>query len=410
MKFRTFLTVVMLLASFLYGFAGNYKVKKGGTLTVPCTATAPSGGWITHTFYQFVNPEDSKYLGISSNSSDCKATYYGLNVRSNIKIEVTYAYSYRGTYDENIHVGHASYYDYITVEGAPNATGVSVREGKEISMVPGQTVTLHADFKPSNADGVAEWGLLNDWGHPYCFKLKVNSTGSEAYVTGKEEGEAYLICMLPGDQSTVNVVTLKCSQSASSKLPTAISLSPNELKLTEGKSLTISPSFTPSDSYSPIKWESSDEAIATVSESGVVKGIDSGTATITATTENGLKSEAVVTVVPIIESFTVPSSVTVNLGYDFKVKPTVYPEGAEATFSYKSDNSSIVSTSNGGGSIRGCRVGTATVTVSNSVTKTSKEIIVNVVDPGHNKSRRQVANRLRLIKATANRAIMNQKK
>ena len=59
---KTAVLILLLLSVDLSAEAGNYNVKKGSTITVPCTATAPAGGWITHAFYSFVTCIPDNYL------------------------------------------------------------------------------------------------------------------------------------------------------------------------------------------------------------------------------------------------------------------------------------------------------------------------------------------------------------
>ena len=85
-----------------------------------------------------------------------------------------------------------------------------------------------------------------------------------------------------------------------------------------GKSITLEVSFTPSNATNKnVTWESDDTGIATVTN-GVVKGISEGTATITATSEDGNKTaECIVTVTPAPEGTTfklVTDATTLNAG------------------------------------------------------------------------------------------------
>jgi len=71
----------------------------------------------------------------------------------------------------------------------------------------------------------------------------------------------------------------------------SVSISPTELTLTEGESLTLTYTISPSNaSVKGVTWKSSSPSVATVSESGEVKALADGTTTITVTTEDGGKT------------------------------------------------------------------------------------------------------------------------
>ena len=76
---------------------------------------------------------------------------------------------------------------------------------------------------------------------------------------------------------------------------TAIDLDNYSAEIEVGETFTLNATLTPSNSTSPIMWESSDETVATV-ENGVVTGVGSGTAIITASVSDDVTEECVVTV------------------------------------------------------------------------------------------------------------------
>lgn len=78
---------------------------------------------------------------------------------------------------------------------------------------------------------------------------------------------------------------------------TNLELDKNSASLTTGQSLTLVPTFTPADaSDKTLTWTTSDNTIATISDAGVVTAINAGTATITATTNDGSNLTATCTV------------------------------------------------------------------------------------------------------------------
>ncbi|MDE6050020.1 MAG: Ig-like domain-containing protein [Paramuribaculum sp.] len=70
-----------------------------------------------------------------------------------------------------------------------------------------------------------------------------------------------------------------------------------DLELTEGETATLKAIITPENATDKtVTWSSSNEAVATVSATGLVTAIKAGTATITASTANGLTATCTVTV------------------------------------------------------------------------------------------------------------------
>jgi hypothetical protein len=82
---------------------------------------------------------------------------------------------------------------------------------------------------------------------------------------------------------------------------TGVSLDKESATLEVGKKLTLTSTVTPADAANKqVVWSSSSNAIATVSEEGIVTGVSPGVATITATTVAGGKTaSAQITVIPV---------------------------------------------------------------------------------------------------------------
>lgn len=77
---------------------------------------------------------------------------------------------------------------------------------------------------------------------------------------------------------------------------TGISLNKTELALEQYREEALIPTLTPEGATTPVTWESSDQTVATVSETGLVKAIKVGTATITAKAGEGVSTTCAVTV------------------------------------------------------------------------------------------------------------------
>ena len=136
-----------------------------------------------------------------------------------------------------------------------------------------------------------------------------------------------------------------------------------------GGSVTLTPTITPANYTSTVEWESDDESVATVSSAGVVSGVATGTAKITAKSSDdaSIKAECVVTV-------TAPIAVTgVSLNKDamdlyFGDTETLVANFAPAnatnkTVTWESDDTSVATVSSDG-LVTAVGEGTCTITVT----------------------------------------------
>lgn len=114
-------------------------------------------------------------------------------------------------------------------------------------------------------------------------------------------------------------MSLLLRQRQKKKTEPSIKLNKSEARVKKGKTLQLKATVTPSDLN--VTWTSSDTKVATVTNSGKVKGIKQGTATITATVTdaNGATVEAACKI-------TVPYNITykLNKGTNNKNNPSTY--------------------------------------------------------------------------------------
>lgn len=159
----------------------------------------------------------------------------------------------------------------------------------------GEKLSLTATVSPENA---VEKGVMWSTSNP---SVAVVTNG---VVTGKKAGAATITATtISGNKTATSVVTV----TAPTVVPTSVKLDKATLALTKSQSSTLKATVSPSNAANKkVTWKSSDTKIATVSTGGNVKGVASGTATITATTADGKKT-ATCTV-------TVHSYVTLKVG------------------------------------------------------------------------------------------------
>lgn len=147
-----------------------------------------------------------------------------------------------------------------------------------------------------------------------------------------------------------------------------IQLNYNEKNIVIGEEFTIKATIVPSSAADQVRvtWSSSKTSVATVSSSGVVKGLKGGTAIITCKTDDGkFTAFCVVTVVERVTSVTLnKSNIPVGLGKTYTLKATIKSNAAtKPTVKWTSSNTRIA-TVDSKGKITGKAIGTVTITAA----------------------------------------------
>lgn len=156
----------------------------------------------------------------------------------------------------------------VTVTADP-PTGIAISPEK-LTLREDETGMFTYTLTPSNAYTKVTWSSSNE------SVAMVNSSGK---VTAVAEGTATVSVSTDNgfsSSATVEVVPL----------PTRISL-PETVKITIGYPYSIKPTLYPLNAVSKYTWETSDNKIVVIDESGRVRGKAEGTANVTVTTENG---------------------------------------------------------------------------------------------------------------------------
>ena len=114
-----------------------------------------------------------------------------------------------------------------------------------------------------------------------------------------------------------------------------------------------------------------------MNQNGVVTGVKKGRTFINVETDNGKTAYCKLTVTaPEPVSIVLPKTATVAVGGTLTLTPTITPEGAETTLTWKSDDNSVSVDANG--VLTGVAEGLALVTVSTSNGLTSNVCKVTV--------------------------------
>ena len=172
-------------------------------------------------------------------------------------------------------------------------------------------------------------------------------------------------------------------------LATSIELNETSAEITEGGTMQLTATVLPEDATDKtVTWVSSDESVATVDENGLVTAVSPGTATITATTNDGseLSASCAVTVLPNIVLATSmdlnQSNAEVNVGETVQLTATMLPEDAtDKTVTWASSDESIAAVDENG-LVTAVAPGTATITATtNDGSELSASCVVTVMNP-----------------------------
>lgn len=150
---------------------------------------------------------------------------------------------------------------------------------------------------------------------------------------------------------------------------TGISLNKTTTSIQRGSTETLTATVTPNNATDrTVTWSTSDASVATVSSSGVVSAVGVGTATITATTNDGTNLSASCTVTVYWNAVTgvsiTPATATVNVGETTTLSAVFTPANASnQNVTWTSSNTSVA-TVNASGVVTGVSEGNATITVT----------------------------------------------
>lgn len=211
--------------------------------------------------------------------------------------------------------------------------------------------------------------------------VKVHDNG---YVEGLKEGTTTLNAyIMPADNEVIsdvrgnaftknNIISLpdqairKESVKVTVVKETKVSLDKKKLSIPVKGNGKLKATVSGSLSDKTVTWSSSDRKIATVSKTGVVTGKKVGTVTITATTKDGKKVNAVVTVTSITLN---KKSVSLGKGESFVIQPTLSKGTTDKLSGVRFATSNkkivrVVKTKNGKATIKAIKTGKAKITVT----------------------------------------------
>ena len=230
--------------------------------------------------------------------------------------------------------------------------GVSI-DKSSATLLEGETITLTATINPSNATN-----------------KNVTWSSSNSSVASVSNG---VVTALKAGTTTITVTTEDGGKTATCYVTVIakvsnISLNKTSASLTEGDTLTLTATITPSNATNKnVTWSSSNSSVASVSN-GVVTALKAGTATITVTTEDGGKTATCSITVnekiyPVSGISLNKSTLTMCENENYTLTATITPSNAtNKDVGWSSSNTSVATVSNG--VITALNVGTTTITAT----------------------------------------------
>ncbi len=227
-----------------------------------------------------------------------------------------------------------------------------------VTLVEGDTDELMATVMPENAtDKGIEWTSNNE---------SVATVSPTGLVTAIKDGKATITVKTnDGGFSAVCEVTVNKKIIPVSE----IELNKIELTLDEGKEEKLVVTVKPDDATDKsVVWESSNTAVATVDQEGLVKAVKDGTAKITVKTKDGVEATCDVTVnkkvIPVTEVQLNKEVMDLMEGDEEKLVVTVKPDDAtDKSVVWKSSNETVV-TVDLNGLVKAVREGDAMIIVT----------------------------------------------
>lgn len=248
-------------------------------------------------------------------------------------------------------------------------TGISVTP-TTASLNPGGSTQLAATISPATATN-----KTYSWASSNTGVATVNASG---LVTAVANGTATIT-------ATTADGSHKASCTVSVTTPTSgVTLSPTTTTIIKGKTQQLTATVAPATaSDKSLTWTSSNTSVATVNSSGLVTGVGTGSATITATTTSGAhKATCDITVrVPVSGISVSPTTTSLIKGRTQQLAATVSPADAtNKNYTWSSTNTAVASVS-ATGLVTAVGGGSATISATTADGSYSAGCIVTVTVP-----------------------------
>lgn len=273
--------LVALMCLFSLKAGAQYSGYVGDYLSFSFVPQYPRGGWIETVAWESDNP-----IAVSVSNSGATAAVGRIQNYFTGYVIIRATYYYRYPVGQTYLAAHATRTFTVTC----NQVQIDVTT-KELTLSPGETYRLHYSLIPNNSNTTVGWISGNE----------EVATVDNGLVTAISPGTTRIYALTNSSTSSYCQVTVAHYD------PTSISL-PSSANMYLESTTQLTPTFEPEHASSKLTWESDNTDVAIVSETGLVTPVSTGTAIITATTENGLSAKTKVNVSepPFVVSATTP--------------------------------------------------------------------------------------------------------
>ncbi len=203
---------------------------------------------------------------------------------------------------------------------------------------------------------------------------------STGVITGVEVGTSTITATSTSGKKAYCVVTVVDVENP----VTDIYFEEEEINISKNEIVTLEPVILPADATNQkFVWCVSDPNIATVTQTGVVKGINGGTTTVTATTaDGGYTAECIVNVIVNVDSVSLNlTEETLSIGETTALEAVISPANATNKNVSWSSNDDSVATVDENGIVTAVSKGTATITVTTEDWAKTATCVITVIEP-----------------------------
>ena len=247
----------------------------------------------------------------------------------------------------------------VTVSGNAKAVTKVTLDKTSITLNKGGSAQLTAKITPSDASNkTITWSSSNT----------SIATVKNGKVTALKAGTVTISAKSNNGKTAKCKVTVK---NAAAVNPTGITMVQKDVTIAVGKTKQLNASVSPANATNKtIKWTSSDTKVATVSSSGLVKGIKAGKVTITATTSNNKKVTCIVRVNIPARTFRFSEPTTTISKGEVGYLLIISNPNNTKEIKYESANKSIA-TVDSKGHVTGVNIGTTTIKATSKYGQTA---------------------------------------